>query len=271
MGNVGRMQAQRWVLGDIHGHFDKAVRLLSEVSLIDDTRDWSGGDSELYVIGDLTDRGPQGLASIDLIRKLQSQAGEQGGGVVCLMGNHELFLLGAKLFPDRELGPSDYTFDQLWRANGGVTEDLEGLTDAHIEWLTGLPSVIRAGDYLLIHADSQMYTQLGGSAEEANATVTRVLGSDSPTDWDVLITSFVRRNELWDEDDLGEDAIRMLLKTFGGETIVHGHTPIPLVTRQPPATVTKPLVYSGGRCINVDGGMFLGGPGFTYRLDQSGQ
>ncbi|MFP5299527.1 MAG: metallophosphoesterase, partial [Actinomycetota bacterium] len=209
-----------------------------------------------------------GLASIDLVRRIQPQAEQQGGKVVCLMGNHEIFLLGARLFPDRQLGPSDYTLMELWRANGGVADDLKGLTDEHVEWLSGLPSVVVAEPYLLIHADSQMYTQFGDTAEEANATVTRVLRSDRASDWDVLVTSFVRRNELWDRDASGDDAIRMLFKTFGGETIVHGHTPIPMIIRRPAPTVTEPLTYSGGRCINVDGGMFLGGPGFIHRLDK---
>lgn len=262
------MQAQGWVIGDVHGHFDKAVRLLTEVNLIDDSLDWSGGDATLFLIGDLTDRGPQGLAAIDLVRKLQPQAEQQGGKVVCLMGNHEIFLLGAKLFPQRELGPSGYTYMELWRANGGITEDLQGLTDDHIGWLAELPSVVVADRYLLIHADSQMYTQLGDTADEANATVTRVLRSDSPSDWDVLVTSFIRRNELWDREASGDDAIRMLFKTFGGETIIHGHTPIPMITRQPVSSVVEPLTYSAGRCINVDGGMFLGGPGFVHRLDK---
>ena len=37
-------------------------------------------------------------------------------------------------------------------------------------------------------------------------------------------------------------------------------------TGQPPEDVREPLVYSRGRCVNVDGGMYLGGPGFVYQL-----
>lgn len=262
------MHGERWVVGDIHGHYEKAVRLLADIGMLDDSLDWAGGDSELYFIGDLTDRGPQGLETIDLVMRIQRQASDSGGRVECLMGNHEIFLLGAKMHPDQGLGPADYTLWDLWYSNGGVREDLDGLTDRHLDWISMLPSVMSIDGHLLIHADSPMYAHLGNDAGEVNAAVSAVLRNESPEQWDALITSFVRRNELWDNERGGEDAIAILLKTFGGDRIVHGHTPIPLLTRQNASTVTEPLIYSGGRCVNVDGGMFLGGPGFAYALDK---
>ncbi len=29
-----------------------------------------------------------------------------------------------------------------------------------------------------------------------------------------------------------------------------------------------PFIYANGLCVNVDGGMYLGGPGFVYRLPE---
>ncbi|MCB0173968.1 MAG: hypothetical protein KDI62_16720 [Anaerolineae bacterium] len=71
------------------------------------------------------------------------------------------------------------------------------------------------------------------------------------------------------------DSTRALLRQAGlitaddiwaGQRLVHGHTPISKITDQPPKTVDEPLLYAGGRCVNVDGGMYLGGPGCLYRL-----
>ncbi|HEX9439253.1 MAG TPA: serine/threonine protein phosphatase, partial [Roseiflexaceae bacterium] len=53
---------------------------------------------------------------------------------------------------------------------------------------------------------------------------------------------------------------------FGGRQIVHGHTPISSMRRCLPEEVVEPLVYAGGLCVNVDGGMYLGGPGFVYQV-----
>jgi len=36
---------------------------------------------------------------------------------------------------------------------------------------------------------------------------------------------------------------------------------------RPDDQVTEPLVYAGGLCVNVDGGMYRGGPGFVYRAE----
>jgi hypothetical protein len=58
-----------------------------------------------------------------------------------------------------------------------------------------------------------------------------------------------------------------MLNIFGGKQIVHGHTPIVYMKEElPPQMVRAPLVYAYDLCINVDGGMFMGGPGFLYRL-----
>ncbi len=58
------------------------------------------------------------------------------------------------------------------------------------------------------------------------------------------------------------------LRTFGARRLVHGHTPIGYVGRDLPARITQPWIYADGLCVNVDGGMFLGEPGFLYELEQ---
>ncbi|HLG77115.1 MAG TPA: hypothetical protein VKX46_11925, partial [Ktedonobacteraceae bacterium] len=53
---------------------------------------------------------------------------------------------------------------------------------------------------------------------------------------------------------------------FGGEQIIHGHTPISLMVNSKPQKVTAPWIYANGRCVNVDGGIYMGGPGFLYQI-----
>ena len=55
-----------------------------------------------------------------------------------------------------------------------------------------------------------------------------------------------------------------VLGYYGGRQIIHGHTPIQYLIE---GIVPKmAYVYMGGQCVDVDGGMYLGGPGFIYRL-----
>ncbi len=56
-----------------------------------------------------------------------------------------------------------------------------------------------------------------------------------------------------------------MLATYGGGQIIHGHTPIMYMTKQPPDEIDAALVYNAGLCVNVDGGLYAGGPGFVYR------
>jgi len=60
-----------FVVGDVHGHRDVLVRLLREVGLVDPAERWSGGDALLWLVGDLVDRGPDGIGTIDLVRRLE--------------------------------------------------------------------------------------------------------------------------------------------------------------------------------------------------------
>ncbi|MEW5305143.1 MAG: hypothetical protein WDW36_007704 [Sanguina aurantia] len=54
---------------------------------------WSGGAASLVQLGDVVDRGPDSLPLLALFRRLRTEAGEAGGRVVLLLGNHELMLV----------------------------------------------------------------------------------------------------------------------------------------------------------------------------------
>jgi hypothetical protein len=73
------------------------------------------------------------------------------------------------------------------------------------------------------------------------------------------------------DGELGMARAAAFLELFGGRQIVHGHSPISSITRQPPSEIREALVYAGGLCVDVDGGMYRGGPGFVYRLPNTAQ
>lgn len=91
-----------YVCGDIHGQYQLYKKMLDGI-------DFGAGD-HLFIIGDLIDRGPEG------IRILQDAM--QRGNVVCLIGNHELMMYDY-ITNTGETGE----FWAMWNNGGGVTKD----------------------------------------------------------------------------------------------------------------------------------------------------
>ena len=246
-------------MGDVHGCRDVLLELLRGAELVDGTGRWSGLDARLWLLGDLVDRGPDGIGTIDLVRSLER---ESNGGVRCLLGNHEAFILAALRFGEQETSFPGSTFHDLWKLNGGVDADLRGLTSDVVAWLVGRPPLAREGDWLLLHADTTGYLELGDDIDTVVRTVRSILEGGDAAAHDDLLT--IVSDRMWLADPAAVDD---LLEAFGGERIVHGHTPIASVRGVDPRDVTGPLVYSDGRVWNVDHCLFAGGPGFVTRLE----
>lgn len=253
-----------YIIGDIHGQFEKLTRLLRDAELIDDEFGWLGGAARLWFIGDFFDRGPGAIEAIDLIMRLQAEAADAGGQVEALLGNHEPLILAAQRFGETRTARSG-TFLWSWRRNGGNDEDLARLTPKHAEWLSSLPAMALVDDLLLIHADATFYTSYGATIDAVNRALHDLLHSDDPPAWDRLLDQFGERKAFLDDDPDGAARAAQMLADFGGHQIIHGHTPISYVLRCFPEEVIEPLVYANGLCVNVDGGMYLDGPGFIYR------
>jgi hypothetical protein len=253
-----------YVIGDVHGQLKKLVKLLRDAKLVGEHLDWQGGSATLWFVGDLVDRGPDSIAVLNLVIRLQTEAARAGGQVGCLLGNHELLLQGAYQFGRRSTGLGS-NFISKWKHNGGNRKDLAALTRQHLEWLAQLPAMTTVGDHLLLHADAPFYIRYGHSVEEVNAAIKALLKKGDALDWEELLENFARRGA-FASGVSGTDFARRFLSIFGCQQLVHGHTPINLLTRAAPRQITEPLIYAEQKCINVDGGMFLGGPGFVYQL-----
>ena len=66
--------------GDVHGDINAALDALQLADLIDDNRDWRGGNTYVVQVGDQLDRGDTERQILDLFEKLRAQAEEAGGG-----------------------------------------------------------------------------------------------------------------------------------------------------------------------------------------------
>src|SRR5450631_3863885 len=92
-----------YVVSDVHGHVKDLVAALRQENLLDSDRAWCGGQARLTFLGDYFDRGPDGIAVVDLVRRLQDEAATSSGRVDALIGNHEILALGMRRFGDRQV------------------------------------------------------------------------------------------------------------------------------------------------------------------------
>lgn len=237
-----------FVVSDVHGYVADLRESLRSAGLVDADDAWTGGDAQLWVLGDLLDRGPDGVGAIDLVRSLMEQQPDQ---VHMLMGNHEALAVGYRLFPDTRFG-------EIWALNGGLATDQSRLTDDHIAWMRSLPVLARHGDYLLAHSDTTDYLEWGDSIEDINSTVADLMADDdAETLWEVF-ASLTSRFDFAGQD--GAKVAQDVLSTLGGACLVHGHSIIGTLTQQASTEIEGPIAYADGLVVAIDGGRYDGGP-----------
>lgn len=245
-------------IGDIHGQRDKLVALLLREGLIRDDLVWNGGEAHVWFMGDFFDRGEDGIGVVELIMRWQREAGASGGSINALLGNHEILFLAAQRFHD------EGGFFAAWRRNGGQLRDMELIRKQHLAWLRNLPAMALVANRLLIHADAIFYRDYGATIPAVNEAIAAILRNDDIGAWTRLLDQFSERMTFTPSRAEGIIRASEFLRRYGGRQIIHGHTPIQYLSDQldPQAA----LVYSINLCVDVDGGMYLGGSGFVHRL-----
>lgn len=211
-------------IGDIHGGADLLAGLLDHAAGLP-----RRGRRTLVLTGDLVDRGPATLATLDLAMDAARLA--RADAQVGLMGNHEQMLLSG-LSGDSWLNAQAY---HLWIANGGdaVLRELFGARwelehspalvrealGPRLGFLRGLRSHWHSGDVLFVHAG---------------------LSPRKPSE------AFLATPWLQDFDAMREDEhwawIRgpfLRAERHHGLFVCHGHTPGDGLTRRGAATVAQ--------------------------------
>ena len=122
------------VIGDVHGHYQGLMALLSLLKV--------EPCDHLYFLGDLIDRGPESAQVVDWVMERAD---------VCLMGNHEQLML-------ESLGSAqpNHPLLQMWLGCGGQAtldsyQSVEQL-QSHLEWVKSLPTWLDLGHAWLVHA-----------------------------------------------------------------------------------------------------------------------
>lgn len=72
------------VIGDVHGHADALTALLRQMGYAERSGAWRHPDRQAIFVGDLIDRGPQQLETVDIVRRMVDR-----GTARVALGNHE--------------------------------------------------------------------------------------------------------------------------------------------------------------------------------------
>jgi predicted MPP superfamily phosphohydrolase len=80
-------------IGDLHGDYDQAVKVLQLANLVDKNAKWIGKNDTLVQTGDIVDRGPDTIKIYKMMQRLTKEASVAGGKVVAILGNHEIMNL----------------------------------------------------------------------------------------------------------------------------------------------------------------------------------
>lgn len=144
-----------YVVGDVHGRFDRMLGLLANADLVDDEGAWTGGTRHLVLTGDLFDRGDDVIRVLWFLYRLEREAAAAGGRVHVVYGNHEAmamandtgYVAGKEKFIAQQHGVS---YGEMFDPHTSVLG----------RWLATKPALIRIEDVLLAHGGvSPTYVQ----------------------------------------------------------------------------------------------------------------
>jgi hypothetical protein len=72
------------LIGDVHGRADKLIALLKHLGYRDQRGAWRHSTRQAIFVGDLIDRGPQEVQTVDIVRRMV-----EADTARCILGNHE--------------------------------------------------------------------------------------------------------------------------------------------------------------------------------------
>jgi len=133
------------IIGDVHGEIDALTSLLRHLGYHSDGT--HPDNRRLVFVGDLTDRGPDSPAVVDLVQGLVNV-----GRAQCILGNHELNILLGEQKHDNH-----WFFGEPWALDGSNEPTPAILADDRIrttvvEFFSSLPLVLQREDLRVVHA-----------------------------------------------------------------------------------------------------------------------
>jgi bis(5'-nucleosyl)-tetraphosphatase (symmetrical) len=175
-----------YLIGDLQGCCDAFERLLAEIG-------FSPSRDQLYLLGDLVNRGPASLRTLQRIAALD-------GAARAVLGNHDLHLL-AVASGARRAGKHDTL--------GGILDDPR--REHWLHWLRSQPMAIHAHGWLMVHAGVLPQWSLDDTLALAGEVEALLRGPDLEA---FLLRMYANAPARWDPALQGEDRARLIVNAL---------------------------------------------------------
>lgn len=147
-----------YVVGDVHGMYDKLQSVMSQFTVNE--------DDLLIFLGDYIDRGPDSARCVEYVKNLCAAP-----NVVALMGNHEMMMINSIAEYGLDILEPDFPKkgSNIWLYNGGDKtrasfkryEDMGNSKLELIKWILQRPHLVRLGDNIYFsHAGFDVHKKL---------------------------------------------------------------------------------------------------------------
>lgn len=149
---------RHYLIGDIHGRLDLFEAMVAAIE--DDDRSRPGMETQVVLLGDLVDRGPDSAGVVALARNWQSER-----RVRILAGNHEQMMLDAFKKPEILRHFLKHGGHETVMSYGLTKKQFSAMTldelfeilpklisEAEREYIASFEEYVIAGDYMFVHA-----------------------------------------------------------------------------------------------------------------------
>ena len=175
-----------YLLGDLQGCCDALMHMLQKI-------DFSPSRDQLYALGDLVNRGPHSLRTLQTLASL-------GNSAHCVLGNHDLHLLAAA-HGVRPVHRRD-TLDEI--LHSPQREDW-------LNWVRHQALAIHAHGWLMVHAGVPPQWDLATTLGLAAEVESQLRGPDLP---DFLKVMYGNQPALWSPNLQGADRLRFAINAL---------------------------------------------------------
>ena len=214
-------------MGDIHGEIDALRDLLGHLGYADDGQHPEG--RRLIFLGDLTDRGPDSPAVVEVVKRFV-----EAGRAQCVLGNHDLNILLKDVKHDNH-----WFYGEEWSLDGSdeptpaVLAD-EAIRQTVLTFFKTLPLVLEREEVRVVHAcwDDSM-VDLARQSSDVVALYEQYK--------DQIDADHNARRELDEIDDEVENQKRNSVKTLEHQN----HNPVKVLTSGKERRVEVPFEASG--------------------------
>lgn len=198
-----------YAISDIHGRYDKYSAMLEKINF--------GDKDTLYVLGDVIDRGENGIKLLlDILRRPNA---------VMLMGNHEAMMLDT-LLEFTQISADAVSALAAWFLNGGEPTFNEYMESESVNRIAVLDSLEKMPYFAEISVNGNDFVLLHGGLEN--------FSPERP------LNGYSRDEIVWAEPDFER-------RYFEDKFTVVGHTPTPTVCGEP-------KIFRAGKLIDIDCG-----------------